>query len=65
MIADLDNVALDAIETRLIVATVASCGCHTKTPDPAFHASNCLYRALADGLTAIRVMRPAYERDRG
>ena len=32
---------------------IASCGCLTKTPDPAYHKSECLYKQYSDILNYI------------
>lgn len=38
---------------RNIMAQSASCNCVTKTPDPAYHAHTCRFRALVEGHTAL------------
>lgn len=52
-----DDSLVKAIEKRMVRAIVASCNCVTKTPDTAFHREDCRYRALAEGLGAIKAFR--------
>lgn len=58
--------AMDAILKRvtntITSATVASCRCNTKTPDPAYHEETCCYRRLEEALSDLRSMRFALDR---
>lgn len=52
-----DKAQLDALEGRLIKASVASCTCGTKTPDNRFHAEDCHWRAIIEAYDVIVLMR--------
>lgn len=49
--------ATDDLLVRLAVATVASCTCRTKTPEPKAHLLNCRYRVLTEAHDAIKALR--------
>jgi len=48
--------ALKDVRASIAMATVASCECLTKTPDPSFHEGHCRYRMLE---TAARTLAAA------
>ena len=41
---------------ELAGATVASCQCRTKTPDPAHHRADCRYRLIEEAAAALRLI---------
>lgn len=45
--------ALMKVKAKIAEATIASCECLTKTPDPLYHAQDCRYRMLAHALNDI------------
>jgi hypothetical protein len=49
---DLDT-RLKEAAVALAVATVASCDCHTKTPDPEHHRSDCTYASLRMAIARV------------
>lgn len=46
--AEARRMLLTGAINQLDKASVASCGCGTKTPDHAFHKEGCLYRTLQE-----------------
>jgi hypothetical protein len=45
--------ALSRIEMTVIAASIASCDCGAKSPEPGFHAAHCRYLKLATVLDEI------------
>lgn len=51
--ADADKDTILERRSRLTLSMLASCGCDTKTPDPAFHEPWCRYKALCAEVAAL------------
>lgn len=56
------RICLERATKTIAVATVASCECGTKTPDPAFHNETCRYRRLEEALSNLASCRFAIAR---
>lgn len=52
----------DGLLIQLVLAKCGSCTCLTKTPEPQYHANNCIYRLLSEAADAIVSLREIAER---